>query len=163
MWLLLGGTNLVTACLDSRSFYSRHRLERCRARSGHPWVSHSTLRYLHMTSNLIFNLLIYPEDLYGRGYSEAPQTTYDTNLYTAQLAHLMQYIKWEKANIVGVSMVCSYAHFQHTTYQDFRAALLRRHSLRTFPILLTKVWHLSRPRDLWRFICRFFAFYMNLM
>jgi len=46
-----------------------------------------------------------PPDLYGRGYSDAPQTTYDTNLYTNQLALLMQYLKWEKANIVGVSMV----------------------------------------------------------
>ena len=44
-------------------------------------------------------------DLYGRGYSYAPLTTYDTNLYTNQLALLMQYLKWEKANIVGVSMV----------------------------------------------------------
>ncbi|KAF8806148.1 alpha/beta-hydrolase [Phlegmacium glaucopus] len=49
-----------------------------------------------------FRVLLY--DLYGRGYSEAPQTTYDTYLYTSQLAHLMQYLKWEKANIVGVSM-----------------------------------------------------------
>ena len=64
-----------------------------------------------MAPNLIFNSLIYPKDLYGRGYSEAPQTTYDINLYTAQLAHLMQYIRWEKANIVGVSMVRSYTHF----------------------------------------------------
>jgi pimeloyl-ACP methyl ester carboxylesterase len=44
-------------------------------------------------------------DLYGRGYSDAPLTTYDTNLYTNQLALLMQYLKWERANIVGVSMV----------------------------------------------------------
>ena len=51
------------------------------------------------------------QDLYGRGYSEAPQTTYDTNLYTTQLAHLMQYIRWEKANIVGISMVRLYTHF----------------------------------------------------
>jgi pimeloyl-ACP methyl ester carboxylesterase len=68
-------------------------------------VSYSTVRshaiYLH------FNSLIYPKDLYGRGYSDAPQTTYDTNLYTTQLAHLMQYLRWEKANIVGVSMVRS--------------------------------------------------------
>lgn len=47
----------------------------------------------------------FPADLYGRGYSDAPLTTYDTNLYTNQLALLMQYLKWEKANIVGVSMV----------------------------------------------------------
>ncbi|KAH9482114.1 hypothetical protein JR316_0004209 [Psilocybe cubensis] len=43
-------------------------------------------------------------DLYGRGYSDAPQTAYDTNLYTTQLAFLMQYLKWQKANIIGVSM-----------------------------------------------------------
>jgi len=35
-------------------------------------------------------------DLYGRGYSDAPLTTYDTNLYTNQLALLMQYLKWGK-------------------------------------------------------------------
>ena len=46
----LGGTNLVTACLDSRSFYSRHRLERCRPRSGRPRLSRSTLRYLHIAN-----------------------------------------------------------------------------------------------------------------
>ena len=44
-------------------------------------------------------------DLYGRGYSDAPKTTYDTTLYTTQLALLMQYLKWDKANIVGLSMV----------------------------------------------------------
>ncbi|KAI0076964.1 alpha/beta-hydrolase [Panus rudis PR-1116 ss-1] len=49
-----------------------------------------------------FRVLVY--DLYGRGYSEAPQMTYDTALYTTQLALLLQYIRWEKANIAGVSM-----------------------------------------------------------
>ncbi len=44
-------------------------------------------------------------DLYGRGYSDAPHTTYDANLYTTQLALLLQYVGWSKANIVGVSMV----------------------------------------------------------
>jgi len=43
-------------------------------------------------------------DLYGKGYSEAPQTTYDTNLFVTQLALLMQYVHWEHANIVGFSM-----------------------------------------------------------
>ncbi|KAF8334855.1 Alpha/Beta hydrolase protein [Amanita rubescens] len=43
-------------------------------------------------------------DLYGRGYSDAPQTKYDTNLYTTQLALLMQYLKWDKAIVAGVSM-----------------------------------------------------------
>lgn len=50
---------------------------------------------------------IYHPDLYGRGYSDAPQTTYDSSLYVTQLALLMQYVGWNKANIVGVSMVCA--------------------------------------------------------
>jgi pimeloyl-ACP methyl ester carboxylesterase len=44
-------------------------------------------------------------DLYGRGYSDAPATIYDTKLYTTQLALLMQYLNWSKAHIAGVSMV----------------------------------------------------------
>lgn len=43
-------------------------------------------------------------DLYGRGYSDAPQAIYDSSLYTTQLAFLMQYLRWDKANIVGLSM-----------------------------------------------------------
>lgn len=43
-------------------------------------------------------------DLYGRGYSDAPLTSYNASLYTTQLAFLMQYLKWDKANIVGLSM-----------------------------------------------------------
>ena len=153
----LGGTDLVTACPDSRSFRSCHCLERCCARSGLPWLSRSALRYLHTATMLNFNLLIYPKDLYGRGYSDAPQTTYDTNLYTSQLAHLMQYIRWEKANIVGVSMVRTYTHFWHTTYyHGFRVVPLLRHSLHTFPTLLTKEWHLSHQRDLWRYVFMLF-------
>ncbi|KAF7984731.1 hypothetical protein HWV62_11666 [Athelia sp. TMB] len=49
-----------------------------------------------------YRVLLY--DLYGRGYSDAPQVTYDTALYATQLALLMQHVRWEKANIVGVSM-----------------------------------------------------------
>lgn len=44
-------------------------------------------------------------DLYGRGYSDAPLTTYDAALYATQLALLMQHIQWNKAAIAGVSMV----------------------------------------------------------
>jgi pimeloyl-ACP methyl ester carboxylesterase len=51
----------------------------------------------------------FPPDLYGRGYSDAPHTTYDTRLYTSQLAFLMQYLRWEKANIVGLSMVSTFS------------------------------------------------------
>ncbi|KAJ8517735.1 hypothetical protein ONZ45_g5096 [Pleurotus djamor] len=45
-----------------------------------------------------YRVLLY--DLYGRGYSEAPATTYTTALYTTQLALLMQHIKWDKAHII---------------------------------------------------------------
>jgi pimeloyl-ACP methyl ester carboxylesterase len=50
-----------------------------------------------------YRLLLY--DLYGRGYSDAPNTVYDTSLYITQLALLMQHVQWEKAGIVGLSMV----------------------------------------------------------
>ncbi|CCM01946.1 uncharacterized protein FIBRA_04019 [Fibroporia radiculosa] len=49
-----------------------------------------------------FRVLIY--DLYGKGYSEAPQTTYHTSLFVSQLALLMQYIRWDSAHITGFSM-----------------------------------------------------------
>ncbi|EKM60147.1 uncharacterized protein PHACADRAFT_138571 [Phanerochaete carnosa HHB-10118-sp] len=49
-----------------------------------------------------FHVLLY--DLYGRGYSDAPQTTYDVSLYTTQLALLLQYIGWDSTNLCGVSM-----------------------------------------------------------
>lgn len=46
-------------------------------------------------------------DLYGRGFSDAPSTTYDSVLYTTQLALLLQYLGWRSANVVGVSMASS--------------------------------------------------------
>ncbi|TDL30083.1 alpha/beta-hydrolase [Rickenella mellea] len=49
-----------------------------------------------------FRVLLY--DLYGRGYSDAPQRPYDASLYTTQLALLMQHVKWENAHIAGLSM-----------------------------------------------------------
>ena len=44
-------------------------------------------------------------DLYGRGYSDAPDVTYDVSLHTTQLALLMQHIRWDNAYVVGLSMV----------------------------------------------------------
>lgn len=44
-------------------------------------------------------------DLYGRGYSDAPDVTYEVSLYTTQLALLMQHIRWDDAYVVGLSMV----------------------------------------------------------
>ncbi|KAI0941145.1 hypothetical protein AcV7_002788 [Taiwanofungus camphoratus] len=63
-----------------------------------------------------FRVLLY--DLYGRGYSDAPQTTYDAGLYTTQLALLMQYVGWDRAHLAGVSMgggiaAAFAAHFPH--------------------------------------------------
>ncbi|KAF8588115.1 alpha/beta-hydrolase [Ramaria rubella] len=49
-----------------------------------------------------FRVLIY--DLFGRGYSEAPDTTYNADLYTTQLALLLQHVQFEHAHIVGLSM-----------------------------------------------------------
>ncbi|PSR79227.1 hypothetical protein PHLCEN_2v7085 [Hermanssonia centrifuga] len=49
-----------------------------------------------------FQVLLY--DLYARGYSEAPQVSYDPNLYITQLALLLQYIHWSNVNVVGMSM-----------------------------------------------------------
>ncbi|KAH8828979.1 Alpha/Beta hydrolase protein [Flagelloscypha sp. PMI_526] len=49
-----------------------------------------------------YRVLLY--DLYGRGYTEAPQTTYTTTFYTTQLALLMQYLKWDKTYVAGMSM-----------------------------------------------------------
>ncbi|KAI0337046.1 alpha/beta-hydrolase [Trametopsis cervina] len=49
-----------------------------------------------------YRVLLY--DLYGRGYSDAPQVTYGTSLYVTQLALLLQYVGWEKTNVVGISM-----------------------------------------------------------
>ncbi|KAG2132200.1 Alpha/Beta hydrolase protein [Suillus cothurnatus] len=63
-----------------------------------------------------YRVLLY--DLYGRGYSDAPQVTYDTTFHTTQLALLMQYVKWDNAFIVGLSMgggiaTAFSAHFPH--------------------------------------------------
>ncbi|KIM77354.1 hypothetical protein PILCRDRAFT_76914 [Piloderma croceum F 1598] len=54
-----------------------------------------------------YRILLY--DLYGRGYSDAPQTVYDTSLYATQFALLMQHVGWERAGVVGVSMGASIA------------------------------------------------------
>ncbi|KAG9018199.1 hypothetical protein FRB90_011897 [Tulasnella sp. 427] len=49
-----------------------------------------------------FRILVF--DHYGRGYSEAPETEYDTMFYTLEVALLMQQLRWEKAHIAGMSM-----------------------------------------------------------
>ncbi|EKM59110.1 uncharacterized protein PHACADRAFT_25221 [Phanerochaete carnosa HHB-10118-sp] len=49
-----------------------------------------------------FRVLMY--DVYGRGYTEAPRLTCDPSLCIVQLALLMQYIRWNVADVVGFSM-----------------------------------------------------------
>lgn len=65
-------------------------------------------------------------DLYGKGYSEAPQIKYTPALFVTQLALLMQYIRWDSAHIVGFSMVrdvsspdrCSNIHLSPSGWRD---------------------------------------------
>jgi len=91
--------------LDTRSIHSRYNLERCSAKPRRAWLSRSALRCVVSCRLFLLDIhLNLLKDLYGRGYSDAPQTTYDVNLYTMQLALLMQYLKWDKAHIVGLSM-----------------------------------------------------------
>ncbi|OCH96459.1 alpha/beta-hydrolase [Obba rivulosa] len=47
-------------------------------------------------------ILLY--DLYGKGYSEAPKTVYNANLFITQLALLLQYLRWDTTHLVGFSM-----------------------------------------------------------
>ncbi|KAJ7743923.1 Alpha/Beta hydrolase protein [Mycena maculata] len=50
-----------------------------------------------------YHVLLY--DLYGRGYSDAPQgIPYDTQLYITQLALLLQHVGWQSTRLVGFSM-----------------------------------------------------------
>ena len=43
---------------------------------------------------------------------------YDAGLYTTQLALLMQAVRWERAHIVGFSMVCAFPNYsQHVDFQ----------------------------------------------
>ncbi|KAJ6481565.1 Alpha/Beta hydrolase protein [Mycena vitilis] len=50
-----------------------------------------------------YRVLLY--DLYGRGYSDAPQgVAYDAQLYVTQLALLLQHLQWTRARLLGFSM-----------------------------------------------------------
>lgn len=60
-------------------------------------------------------------DLFGRGYSDAPNMAYDAGLYTTQLALLMQYVRWENAHIVGFSMVRSYTYYDPLNWRSVLA------------------------------------------
>lgn len=86
-------------------------------------------------------------DLYGRGYSDAPLTTYDSALYATQLALLMQHVKWDKAAITGISMVNFMCTIEKISLFDTvpRAVESLPHSMRIFLTLLMARWHSSRP------------------
>jgi pimeloyl-ACP methyl ester carboxylesterase len=49
-----------------------------------------------------YHVLIY--DLYGRGYSDAPQGAYGAHLYIIQLALLLQHLRWSCVRVAGFSM-----------------------------------------------------------
>ncbi|MFX1538242.1 MAG: alpha/beta fold hydrolase, partial [Promethearchaeota archaeon] len=49
-----------------------------------------------------FKVLRY--DLYGRGYSDRPNTTYNMDLFIRQLLELIQGLKLAKFNLIGLSM-----------------------------------------------------------
>jgi hypothetical protein len=75
-------------------------------------------------------------DLYGRGYSDAPQIPYDTALYVTQLALLMQHVKWDKAILCGLSMVWAHSikyticfAYSRKTRLLNREERFRRHSI----------------------------------
>ncbi|PSR76101.1 hypothetical protein PHLCEN_2v8689 [Hermanssonia centrifuga] len=79
-----------------------HHLARRRSSVGPQRFPRSGIRCVVLPP--ITSTLTPTTDLYGRGYSDAPQTTYDVSLYVTQLALLLQYIGWEKANLAGISM-----------------------------------------------------------
>ncbi|KAJ3210725.1 hypothetical protein HDU67_005054 [Dinochytrium kinnereticum] len=43
-------------------------------------------------------------DLYGRGYSDAPGTIYNEDLYVHQVRELLEKIGWEKCSVIGYSL-----------------------------------------------------------
>jgi hypothetical protein len=88
----------------SRLIHPFINLEGCSARSRIAWPPCPLVWYVCTCIHPQFpNKLSI--DLYGRGYSDAPEITYDASLYATQLALLMQHVKWPKAYVAGVSMV----------------------------------------------------------
>ncbi|THU81870.1 alpha/beta-hydrolase [Dendrothele bispora CBS 962.96] len=68
-------------------------------------LSLPSLIWKHIAPSLAshgFRVLVY--DLYGHGYTQAPEITYTTELYTTELYLLLKHVKWEKANLMGASM-----------------------------------------------------------
>lgn len=70
---------------------------------------------------MVFWVHFHDADLFGRGYSDAPNMAYDAGLYTTQLALLMQYVRWENAHIVGFSMVRSYTYYDPLNWRSVLA------------------------------------------
>lgn len=100
------------------------------------WVSRSCLWSVRAThvSCLLLSLTFSLVDLYGRGYSDAPQVPYTAGLYTTQLALLLQHVRWEKAHVAGLSMVrCSSFFLVPALFLCIknRAEASRRRSLQT--------------------------------
>jgi pimeloyl-ACP methyl ester carboxylesterase len=43
-------------------------------------------------------------DLYGRGYTQAPDVPHTMSFYVEQLSQLLEHIGWEKTIVIGLSM-----------------------------------------------------------
>ncbi|EJD43208.1 alpha/beta-hydrolase [Auricularia subglabra TFB-10046 SS5] len=72
-----------------------------------------------------FQVLVF--DLFGRGYTDAPDVPYTAALYTTQLALLLQHVQWPKAHIVGLSMggaIATAFAADHPHLVDGRIALI---------------------------------------
>ncbi|KAG2188179.1 hypothetical protein INT44_000931 [Umbelopsis vinacea] len=63
-------------------------------------------------------------DLWGRGYSDSPASTYNEGLYMAQLEFLIQQVGWSDTtfNVVGLSLGGAIS----TSYTSFRPNLVKR-------------------------------------
>jgi len=155
-WCLFSrSSSVLMFCEDRANPWSIHTffdMETYGSGSRIAWVSCFGVWYvipMYRTLSLICFLCT---DLYGRGYSDAPQTTYDAHLYTMQLALLMQYLKWEKAIIVGYSMVRS-PHVTPLLHRspvcDREEASLRRLLHNSHTLSRTR-WYSYHAQGLWK-------------
>ena len=78
--------------------------------------------------------------MYGRGYSEAPKLPCNANLFSVQLALLLQYVRWDAVDtIVGFSMVCNdKAIYRRTSILDANPGRCRHSGFHG---------HISSPRS----------------
>lgn len=93
-------------------------------------------------------------DLYGRGYSDAPQVPHDPNLYAIQLALLLQYLRWDSTDVVGFSLVRrSLALYSESVMTRLcREEPLPLHSESHFRILSRTRSYSWLPQACWKYV-----------